>query len=127
MIKPLQLLEDLFISAGPSLNQLQQGYQLPDLLNLRISLLDELIVKYNLTNVTLTSFSVNSNLFQINFDQQSNTVQVVQDGISIEVQAAYRFFTVPPIYADKGSFHVSLRDVGFSLAFNLSVSEQGQL
>lgn len=116
------------MSAIPSLNQLDQIYinTIPDLINLKIGILDELFIKYNLTDITIIKFGINSNFFQVRFDEQTNTIYFTQDSIILEMQFNYQFYSMPPIYADRGSVNISIDEISYSMMLSISTTPLGK-
>lgn len=112
----------------PSFNKLNEQYlgRIPDLTDLQVTVLDDFKVFYNLTNVTITKFGMNSNRFKLRFNELRNYMEISQDSIKCEVQFDYRLYTVPPLVADKGTLRLAIEELSIQAAVNVLSSPEGK-
>lgn len=63
---------------------------------------------------------------KIRFNEQSDSIEVTQDDIDIEIEFSYRAYMVPPVFADKGKVRVSVMDVGFTADVGIETGANGK-
>lgn len=74
--------------------------KIDDLTNLKISILDDFAVNYNITDLNLQSLNINFNRFKSRYNEQTGLLEFEQDDIDIHFNLSYFGYTIPPVIAD---------------------------
>ncbi|CDW85338.1 UNKNOWN [Stylonychia lemnae] len=90
--------------------------------NMKLNLIDEALLLYNITNIQLSSNTIKSTAFDVRFDDKSQAILLSLDQINFKISFNYSAFILPPIFADEGSIDISLDN--FQLTIGLKCTSQ---
>lgn len=101
-----------------------------ELRKLKIPALGPKTVDIELFNITagMSEFSINEIKFDENnsgvrYFDQNNTIGIFLNGLDVDLQFDYTFFTTPPMLQDAGIFEFSLKNFGFDIMIQLDSND----
>lgn len=88
---------------------------IPDLLNLNISVFDWIFCNLNITNIKINALAANANRFFVRFEETYNLIEFTFDDIDFNITFDYFLYFMPPILVDQGSVEISSNDASLDI------------
>ena len=70
---------------------------------MRLNVLDEAMILFNITNFMISSNSITDTDLELMFDDKSESVNLFFDEMNFKISLNYQVAVVPPVFADEGS------------------------
>eukprot|EP00347_Sterkiella_histriomuscorum_P023755 403333499 len=78
---------------------------------MKLNLMDELVILYNLTNIKLSFNSFSASDFEVKFDDKQQSVVLDLDEMNFQLTFNYSVIVVPPVFADQGQIDMTVAKI----------------